>query len=192
LFEITAVTVVNRLLEVFSDIRAAPSVRISNLIEIFHPSAEICSLKTKAVLVSGLASIKTSFERTTASIPASAPSKRLFIEKINCVSSYCLDFHKAGTTPGLGNLAKDAALLYLCQGGTIRRVWGMADAEGLAWREGLTEEGALGSRTWILAREIIEEGFEEERGARDGDVGGCVLGGAVIHFHDYDDIEACG
>lgn len=151
--QITAIQVVNHFHEVFemnmrNQSDEGSRRRLTNIKQLFHDQCSIRSLRhvDKAYLT-GKEAIEESFERT---LPQKiVPSKRIFIESAlfsksnfdqvflvgpssaaqakaydeNAMISYVVDFHRAGTSPGLGDLRKDTILLYECQQQYVMNIW---------------------------------------------------------------------
>ena len=103
--------------------------------------------------------------------------------------TYCLDLHRPGTAPGLGDPSKHTALLYRCRQSHFTHIWGMTDVEQLAADHELTQEQVLGSKVWRHARDIILRDYHD---------GGSVASGkafdetAHAHYHNYDKMEVWG
>jgi hypothetical protein len=179
LIDITAVQVVNRLIEVFQQPTGSVEKRLDLIMEVFADDAKISSLKSGKDLLVGADIIQTSFSRATAC--AASTSKRIFIEASAAASgvSYCFDLHHPGTSPGLGDRNKDAILLYKCAQGKIQQVWGMTDTEKLTSSDSDGKRRVLSSQAWNLAHAIIAADnpmFSEE----------------MLHYHDYEKIETWG
>jgi hypothetical protein len=94
--------------------------------------------------------------------------------------TYCLDFHRPGTAPGLGDKAKHTVLLYRCQAAHISHIYGMVDHEQLSAPEDMEKSQVLKSKVWALVRPIVLKDWEEldEK--------------SEAHFHNYDRMEVWG
>lgn len=193
---ITAVQVINRFHEVFSQDKLSSSQRLSQIGQVFSPGAVIASLKSGVVHITGKTGVEDSFAKTTASVPAI--SKRIYVEHapdntesatdtftapaapISPKITFCLDFHRPGTAPGLGDRAKHTVLLYRCASAQITHIWGMVDHEQLSQPEELEQSVIMKSKAWALAKPLVVKdigGFDEVRDA---------------HFHNYDRMEVWG
>lgn len=175
----TAIQVVNRLLEVFEDVKSSSSKRIDNITELFSDDARISSLKSGKVFVTGTREIRESFGKTFPCLAEA--SKRAFVDLEKDQITFCFDCHGPATSPGLGDRSKDTVLLYKCAEGKIVQVWGMADSEKLGSRPSLTKEAFLASEAWKLALAIITSNS-----------GLSTLSSEDIHFHNYSKIETWG
>jgi hypothetical protein len=94
--------------------------------------------------------------------------------------TFCLDFHRPGTAPGLGDKAKHTVLLYRCQAAHISHIYGMVDHEQLSAPEDMEKSQVLKSKVWALVRPIVLRDWEklDEEGE--------------AHFHNYDRMEVWG
>lgn len=203
LASITAVQVVNRFHEVFSTDTLFPSERLKNIEQLLAARASIASLKTGSVHLSGQEAIRESFAKTSAT--PCVISKRMYIEQeapedahsaaatgpaedgeeseVSQPASrvtFCLDFHRPGTAPGLGDRAKHTVLLYRCQAAHLTQIWGMVDHEQLSAPEDLEMCQVTSSKVWALVKAMVLRdlpSFDESRDA---------------HFHNYDKMEVWG
>lgn len=194
---INATNIVNRLLELFSDTNLLQDERIDNIIELFHEDCRVSSLKNNKDIIVGVANIRTSFSKTLAC--ASEASKRLFIDlssyklinkDLKGNVSYCVDFHKQGSTPGFGDRSKDAILLYKCQNLKILQVWGMVDNDKYASIKDLTKEVLLETNVWKLVRTIIENDLTNNFERNNDKIE--LNEEADVYFNDYSTIETWG
>lgn len=216
IFTFTAVQVVNQFLEVFA--MPQSTKRILAISELFSSNAQMLSLKNaQKIYLDGVEKISNSFllaEPTNATL-----SKRVFfdtamapiaqgvtiaelqeepdesaLKRTNNTISFCLDFHRAGMSPGLGDLSKPTVLLYRCNAEHITTVWGMVDKEGLA--ESKADESWDLNRlqhttAWKLAiahvlvdtPSVLQEMGEDSGEKKDT---------SRIHFHNYDKIDVWG
>jgi hypothetical protein len=204
-FSFTAIQIVNRFLEVFA--MKQSTRRILAIGELFADDAKMSSLKnSEKVYLDGAEQISNSF--LLADPRESKLSKRIFIDMApselgNSGSSsitFCLDFHRAGTSPGLGDVSKPTVLLYRCDAKHITSVWGMVDKEAIADRsEDLSFEQLNDMSVWSLVLPHIlldiPHLMEEEETARAAAPGGAGAGagpGPRMHFHNYDKIDVWG
>lgn len=184
---ITAVQVINRFHEVFSNAKQSQSERLNDLAQLFAKEATISSLKTGTVYLTGQDAIKESFTKTTAA-PCTI-SKRMYLERaaptatassVGSKVTFCLDFHRPGTAPGLGDKAKHSVLLYRCAGVHITHIYGMVDQEQLSAPEDMEKTQVMKSKVWGFVKAIVckeWEDFDETLEA---------------HFHNYDRMEVWG
>jgi len=166
---------------VYSDEVATQENRVSLIGELFDTAAVVATMKTGKELLVGAAAIIDSFSKTLA-CPAQV-SKRIFIEGrgpegANEVS-YCLDFHSPGSTPGLGDRAKDGAVLYKCQNAKIIAVWGLTDSQKIGSKSKVTKEDILASTAWKLAEKYFPSDIDDVIESH-------------CHYHDYSNIEVWG
>eukprot|EP01035_Chromulina_nebulosa_P019283 gene19283-25142_t len=177
--ELSAIQIVNRFLEVYSNNKISSTNRLNEIMELFDKTCVIYSLKTSKVLLNNIETIKQSFSNTK---PTSCiVSKRVFIEsQFEKSITYSLDFHIPGNTPGLGDPAKDTILLYKCIRNKIVNIWGYVDSLKMASNKALTKRNVLESKVWPLVKGIVSNDFQLL------DEDNC------CHFHDYDDIETWG
>jgi hypothetical protein len=200
-FTFTAVQIVNRFLEVFA--LPQSTKRILSIGELFASDAKMASLKNaQKIYLDGAEKISNSFllaEPINATL-----SKRIFIDAIasgkedssavakkeeersissSSVITFCLDFHRAGTSPGLGDVSKPTVLLYRCNSEHITSVWGMVDKEGLAnSTDDLTLERMESTAAWKLSlAHVLVDMPDVLKG-----------GTSQIHFHNYDKIDVWG
>ncbi len=202
---ITAVQVINRFHEVFAHETLFPSERLNAIGQVFSPEAAIASLKSGVVHITGQMAVQESFAKTTATQPSI--SKRIYVEysgeegsaKDNTTSAggdveagevtyhsnapkvtFCLDFHRPATAPGLGDRSKHTVLLYRCVNAAITHIWGMVDHEQLSQPEDLEKSNIMKSKVWACVKPIVMKdllSFDESRDA---------------HFHNYDRMEVWG
>lgn len=209
LFTFTAIQIVNHFLEVFA--MPQSTKRILAIGELFSESAKMLSLKNpNKVYLDGAEKISNSFllaEPTNATL-----SKRVFFDTAAVTTAaaadfialrqkpepeqaitFCLDFHRAGMSPGLGDLSKPTVLLYRCNTKHITSVWGMVDKEGLAESlEDLTMNKMRETAAWKLAiahvlvdvPDLVSDLKEEDEGR--------IKEERRIHFHNYDNIDVWG
>lgn len=190
--QITAVQVLNHFHEVYS---GKSTRRVEQIGELFHENAKIQSLRSDhKVYLKGREDIKTSFLKTQATNVT--PSKRIYIEVPQFLSTdsasspqlvtYACDFHRAATSPGLGDTSKDTVLLYECQDRFIVNVWGMNDADHLSQNENLTEDVVYEAKVWGLVEAVIQEKWSEVIQREKLNLK------LVSHFHNYDKMEVWG
>eukprot|EP01032_Pedospumella_encystans_P014208 gene14208-16335_t len=197
---ITAVQVIKRFHEVFAHDTLFPSERLNTIGQVFAPDAVIASLKSGVVYITGQVAVQESFARTAATQPGI--SKRIYIEysgeesttstssavEVGEVTSntgapkvtFCLDFHRPSTAPGLGDRSKHTVLLYRCANAVITHIWGMVDHEQLSQPEELEKGNIMKSKVWACVKPIVTKdllNFDESRDA---------------HFHNYDRMEVWG
>lgn len=181
-FTFNSVQIVNRFLEVF----AAPqnSQRILSIGDLFAIDAKVCSLKNpQKIYLEGAENIANSF--LLAGPSSAVLSKRLFIDAMSSDDpvTFCVDFHRAGTSPGLGDTTKPTVLLYRCCSNKIAAVWGMVDKENICDRKDISSvEDLLKTNAWALAEPHILEDMPTFS----------TTGNNNMHFHDYDKIEVWG
>mmetsp|Transcript_919 Transcript_919/g.1597 ORF Transcript_919/g.1597 Transcript_919/m.1597 type:complete len:520 (-) Transcript_919:36-1595(-) len=204
MFKFNAIQIVNHFLEVFA--MPQSTKRILSIGELFTSDAKMSSLKNPSkVYLDGAEKISNSFllaEPTNATL-----SKRIFFDAAPLSSStenteadssssitFCLDFHRAGCSPGLGDVSKPTVLLYRCNAQHITAIWGMVDKENIAdSSEDLTLEGMKTGRVeaWNLCLKQVMVDMphvvnEEEAELMSGS------GSNRIHFHNYDKIDVWG
>ncbi len=190
--QITAVQVLNHFHEVYS---GKSTRRVEQIGELFHENAKIQSLRSDhKVYLKGREDIKTSFLKTEATNVT--PSKRIYIEVPQFLSTdsasspqlvtYACDFHRAATSPGLGDTSKDTVLLYECQDRFIVNVWGMNDADHLSQNENLTEDVVYEAKVWGLVEAVIQQKWSEVIQREKLNLK------LVSHFHNYDKMEVWG
>eukprot|EP01032_Pedospumella_encystans_P012562 gene12562-14528_t len=197
---ITAVQVINRFHEVFAHDTLFPSERLNAIGQVFAPDAVIASLKSGVVHITGQVAMQESFAKTAATQPGI--SKRIYIEysdeESTCGASgdveagevtsnagapkvtFCLDFHRPATAPGLGDRSKHTVLLYRCANAVITHIWGMVDHEQLSQPEEIEKSNIMKSKVWACVKPIVTKdllSFDESRDA---------------HFHNYDRMEVWG
>jgi hypothetical protein len=192
--QLTAIQVINHFHEVYSE---KSTKRLDHIAEMFQEKATIQSMKAiNKIYLSGNDLIKSSFSRTQPQTIVT--SKRIYIEcpfftEVNSTSSttnslvtYACDLHRAGTSPGLGDLSKDTVLLYECGHNHILRVWGMNDTAHLSQNEDLTEDMVYDSDIWKAIEKIIGEKWKQVIEENQIDL---ML---ISHFHNYDKMEVWG
>ena len=157
--------------------------------ELFAEDASVYSLKTGACFLKGKGKIRAAFATTkphTASV-----SKRVFIDfpkksqgegSIAQGVTFCVDMHRAETSPGLGDVSRNTVLLYRCDSRSICNVWGMTDSEGLSMKPDLSLNLFLSSATWKAIAAIIGADI-------DIDTAGV---SEHVHFNNYDTIDTWG
>jgi hypothetical protein len=153
----------------------------------FADNAVVASLKTGQVYLTGKEAIQNSYTKTTGTGEGKTASVcRLFVPEDHATKtkvSFVVDFHRAGTSPGLGDPTKDIALLYRCENNQITNVWGSVDPNKLASNNVSVKAEMLlqgTAFTWVLP--LIRKdmpGFEPVEGKN-------------CHFHDYSNVETWG
>lgn len=173
-----AVQVVNRFLEIFSESGSSIEKKYKLIAELFSDSVNVYTLKTRKILLSSKSALLDSFKKV--SFHAAFASRRVFIEcstKSNSDPvSFCLDFHRPLSSPGMGDPSKDGCLLYRCQNSQITHVWGGVDKELLASLTTLTFPRVKCSEVWRQAVAVMSSEFDCSDDAN-------------MHFHDYTNIE---
>lgn len=176
-FHFNAVQIVNRFLEIFSASTLSREKRISLFQELFAADAQVLTLKTQKTLLPSRQALLDSFF-VKASFHQSTPTRRVFIALPGDGStSFCLDLHAPGTSPGLGDPSKDSCLLYKATENAITQVWGAVDKEMLASLASLSLARIQASEVWRLAAAVISSE---------------ALSAEHIHYHDYTYIEVIG
>jgi len=185
-FTFTAVQIVNRFLEVFSS--PVCDSRSRAMEELFSQLACIASLKSNVVHLDGKEAICKSL--LSAARSDAIPSKRVFVhpdeesEGDKTPQSFCLDFHRAGQSPALGDQSKPTVLLYQCDSRHIIRVWGAVDKENISNRSGMTARDVYGSQAWEMAWRHISNAVPS--------IDKVLVEEECAHFHDYDSIDVWG
>jgi hypothetical protein len=186
--QITAVQILNHFHEVFA---MKSNRRLDSLLELFHPDAKIQNLKTGNSYLSSLSAIKEAFQRTNPH--EIIVSKRIYFEHSSFIHernqeliTYACDLHRAGTSPGLGDLSKDTILFYECCNQQILSIWGMNDVEQFAQNENLTEDQIYFSKLWPCLEKILQEKWGKLLEMKKIDLM------EISHFHNYDKMEVWG
>ena len=176
------------------------STRSEHFKELFDSEAQVMSLKNKdKVHLSGLDNITKSLSSTTPHSPTL--SKRIFIDSMKSLTndqdvvvdqdvvnvSYCLDFHRAGTSPGLGAVNKPTILLYRCFNNKITSVWGMVDQEGLCnQQDDMIIDVVEKTNVWKLLLSLVHNDIPDLMSKHHVDIG------SRVHFHNYDNVDVWG
>lgn len=179
--KITSIQVINHFHDVYSNKSISSERRMKELDILFSSTAKIMSLKTGSAYLSNKEQILNSFSKTNPTVVT--VSKRIYIEMESQNMTFCVDLHRAATSPGLGDGQKENVLLYACESAMIMDVWGMVDSEHLADDTELTTEQAVKSKFWSLVKQIVESKW---RGSEALDIA------KHVHYHNYDHMEVWG
>lgn len=179
--KITAIQVINHFHDIYSNKSISSDRRMKELDTLFSSTAKIMSLKTSSAYLSSKEQILSSFTKTNPTVVT--VSKRIYIEKDGQDMTFCLDLHRAATSPGLGDGRKENVLLYACEASKIIDVWGMVDSEHLAADTELTMEQVVTSKFWPFVSQIVQSKW---KGGEELDVT------KLVHYHNYDHMEVWG
>ena len=186
-FQFTAIQIVNHFLEVFD---STSSRRIEDIAEIFADDGWIGSLKSNKQYMKGREAIAASFNRTKGGGGTTGCFARVYVPPLpsdgagngNSPSvSFVLDFHKPGTSPGLGDPNKNGVLLYRCTSKHITHVWGGVDTSNVSSTTPLLLSTVTMAAAWDWATSIIRLDLPLF-GENPSD----------FYFHDYSSIETWG
>jgi hypothetical protein len=191
----TAIQILNHFHEIFA--LKSSNRRMDQLMELFHPTCQIKNMKTGTVHLNGKDAIRAAFQKTN---PHEVlVSKRIYFEHPSFVSggnnerdnsslvTYACDFHRQGTSPGLGDISKDTLLFYECADNQILTVWGMNDSEHLSQQANLAEDTIyFGSKVWPLLEGVLKEKWGKEISEKKINLM------EVSHYHNYDQMEVWG
>lgn len=204
-FSFTAIQIINRFLEVFA--MPQSTKRILAIGELFAADAKMCSLKNPLkVYLDGAEKIANSFllaEPSNATL-----SKRIFFDAspagavvlgsgdtaMHSPITFCIDFHRAGCSPGLGDVTKPTVLLYRCDAQHITAVWGMVDKDNIAdSTEDLSLEKVKCLNTWALCLNHVLIDMPEVVSDEETHLASSASKDAKrVHFHNYDKIDVWG
>jgi hypothetical protein len=191
----TAIQILNHFHEIFA--LKSSNRRMDQLMELFHPTCQIKNMKTGTVHLNGKDAIRAAFQKTN---PHEVQvSKRIYFEHSSFVSSennekknsslvtYACDFHREGTSPGLGDISKDTLLFYECADNQILTVWGMNDSEHLSQQVNLAEDTIyFGSKVWSFLEGVLKDKWGKEISEKKINLM------EVSHYHNYDQMEVWG
>ena len=177
------------------ELQIANNNRIDKLMCLFHSECQIMSLKTKKILltnsiskdntnaVADVSAMRMSF--TKALIHPSEPNYRIFIQDESVEPTFCIDYYKPGTSPGLGDSTKNMLIVYRIASNQITHIYGIVDSillpcvMGSQPRVTVTKEMVLNELYQQYIVPIIKQDITN-------------LNTNHIHFNDYTAVETIG